>query len=890
MTKDLDYAIRVIKATIQDHSPEVCYPYFFIVGAGISAPEIPIASEIIKKCKRKCKELDEISYIQFENETKVHENNPMKYYSEWIEFAYPNRIDRSNLFKGLNAKAKISSANLILAQILDSKKFANTVFTTNFDDSLKRALNLIGTKEFVSAENAMDNLVVNNHTKEIQIIHVHGTYKFYDCANLEDEITEVAGQSGTISSTRLLNTFLIDQAPIIVGYSGWESDVIMKCLKERISYPTPLRYIWVCHSTKNYDSLPQWLKVSNNIIFVVPSGNDENCDNGDYIQEFTENINESLIDATKFFKRLVYEFKIPTSTVLSNPYQYFSKTISELLPENEDVLHLRHWTQRLKLLEKNSGEFDAAVRKMEEFSLSKDYSSATTILHSFNKMPLSPADIEFIASLIVEFIDDRNTDQSADDRLVFRDAALDFVEHKLLALSNSEFSIRVLKAILFFRSAVRDKNKEISLIERIIGLSRKDSSLLEVELRALGLLSSMSDTQSEEKYLKELIARSYENCENKTCLFLKYKAYLELSLISTEGYAIDCINDAENILPKLNDPKYEVELCIQKAKILSTISDGKIRKFWSQQILNILQRRDTAYDKTLYINLAYSFLPFIKDFHDLDLAVLKEHCLIAFQQFNANEANCRDRLEHIRCCCILSFILQNEYETVKYANDVLMLVDKFPCECKEYLLAIRQILVSYFSVSSAVVSSQEKSSTLQLLKDSTGIGRNFWNLLEWLHGLKCLDGLTQYNADVASLEDLEAKLTNGLALYCDGNHNEAETLFVEVANSNFPYISEIAKTSLLYMIRRGETKTESSFWTTLEKKKSLSAFDYVNIILYCSSTGNKNTPHYAKAMEKMVNLTTEETKDLTKWWGDASIVGEYESKLVLALIHEKELP
>lgn len=369
MTKDLDYAIRVIKSTIQDHSPEVFYPYFFIVGAGISAPEIPIASEIIKKCKRKCKELDEISYIQFENETKVHENNPMKYYSEWIEFAYPNRIDRSNLFKGLNAKAKISSANLMLAQILDSKKFANTVFTTNFDDSLKRALNLIGTKEFVSAENAMDNLVVNNHTKEIQIIHVHGTYKFYDCANLEDEITEVAGQSGTISSTRLLNTFLIDQAPIIVGYSGWESDVIMKCLKERISYPTPLRYIWVCHSTKNYDSLPQWLKVSNNIIFVVPSDNDENCDNGDYIQEFTENINESLIDATKFFKRLVYEFKIPTSTVLSNPYQYFSKTISELLPENEDVLHLRHWTQRLKLLEKNSSEFDAAVRKMEEFSI-----------------------------------------------------------------------------------------------------------------------------------------------------------------------------------------------------------------------------------------------------------------------------------------------------------------------------------------------------------------------------------------------------------------------------------------------------------------------------------------------------------------------------------------
>lgn len=213
-------------------------------------PEIPAAYEIIDECKDKSKKFDEISYIQFENEIKSCETNPMRCYSKWIEFAYPNRIDRSNLFKRLNATAKISSANLLLAQILDSGKFANTVFTTNFDDSLKRALNLIGTKEFVSAENSMDNLIINNHTKEIQIVHVHGTYRFYDCANLENEITEVAGQSGTVSSAHLLDTFLIDQAPIIVGYSGWENDVIMKRIKERISYPTPLQYIWVCYNQK----------------------------------------------------------------------------------------------------------------------------------------------------------------------------------------------------------------------------------------------------------------------------------------------------------------------------------------------------------------------------------------------------------------------------------------------------------------------------------------------------------------------------------------------------------------------------------------------------------------------------------------------------------------
>lgn len=108
----LDYAIRIIKATMKNHSNESFFPYFFIVGAGISVPEIPAAYEIIDECKDKSKKFDEISYIQFENEIKSCETNPMRCYSKWIEFAYPNRIDRSNLFKRLNATAKISSANV----------------------------------------------------------------------------------------------------------------------------------------------------------------------------------------------------------------------------------------------------------------------------------------------------------------------------------------------------------------------------------------------------------------------------------------------------------------------------------------------------------------------------------------------------------------------------------------------------------------------------------------------------------------------------------------------------------------------------------------------------------------------------------------------------------
>ena len=92
--------------------------------------------------------------------TSKDENGATVETKEAIHYAYPNRIDRSRLFKDLCSKSKISSANLMLAQILHSGQFANTVFTTNFDDSIKRALELMGTKSFFCAENSMDNLVV----------------------------------------------------------------------------------------------------------------------------------------------------------------------------------------------------------------------------------------------------------------------------------------------------------------------------------------------------------------------------------------------------------------------------------------------------------------------------------------------------------------------------------------------------------------------------------------------------------------------------------------------------------------------------------------------------------------------------------------------------------
>lgn len=197
MKINLNEAINLIKTTVDLN----LNPYFFVVGAGISVPEIPLSGKIIDICKGKVRARNASYYEECIRETEVYENDPMKYYSRWISLAYPNRIDRSSFFKKLILKAKISSANLMLGQILSSRKIASTVFTTNFDDKIKAALELIGEKDFFVSENAMDNLVINPYSKSIQIVHVHGTYHFYDCANIESEISGVAAQSGTISSS-----------------------------------------------------------------------------------------------------------------------------------------------------------------------------------------------------------------------------------------------------------------------------------------------------------------------------------------------------------------------------------------------------------------------------------------------------------------------------------------------------------------------------------------------------------------------------------------------------------------------------------------------------------------------------------------------------------------
>ena len=133
-----------------------------------------------------------------------------------------NQKNFEKYLEGIIAEAKISSSNLLLAQILNSRKIATTVITPNFDDQLLQSLNLMGDYKVYVANNVLDNVALMIDTKQVQIMHVHGTYKFYDCCNLENEVLRVSREKGIKSTANTIDDFLKMHAPIVIGYSGWK--------------------------------------------------------------------------------------------------------------------------------------------------------------------------------------------------------------------------------------------------------------------------------------------------------------------------------------------------------------------------------------------------------------------------------------------------------------------------------------------------------------------------------------------------------------------------------------------------------------------------------------------------------------------------------------------
>jgi hypothetical protein len=171
----------------------------------------------------------------------------------------------------------ISHANLRLAHLLLGQTITNLVITTNFDDLLSRALTLFGRPHIICDHpNTVER--IDPELEDLQLVHVHGTYWFYDCCNLMGELQTRAKPSvhTTLTMASLLDNVLSHRSPIVIGYSGWDGDVLMGALQRRLQTRLPFNLYWFCHRLNTPDSLPEWLRFHEDVYFVLPTSREGN--------------------------------------------------------------------------------------------------------------------------------------------------------------------------------------------------------------------------------------------------------------------------------------------------------------------------------------------------------------------------------------------------------------------------------------------------------------------------------------------------------------------------------------------------------------------------------------------------------------------------------------
>jgi len=247
-------------------------PFFLIIGAGLSVPSIPTASELQIQLEEKYNK-DKIRYNL--PDLVPPSTDPIDLYSFWFEKAFPQPIMRRDFLKTLMQGKPPTPAMLRLAHLLISRRLSSLVITPNFDDLLSTALLLFGTHPIVSDHPETVSRIEIGDASTIKIAHVHGSFQFYDCCNLRGEITEqsqIHTRPSGGSMAFFLNQILNHKSPILIGYSGWDHDVILTALKQRLKTRPASHVYWFCHTVASYDRLSRDITDSDYVRFILPEG------------------------------------------------------------------------------------------------------------------------------------------------------------------------------------------------------------------------------------------------------------------------------------------------------------------------------------------------------------------------------------------------------------------------------------------------------------------------------------------------------------------------------------------------------------------------------------------------------------------------------------------
>ena len=492
---ELDEAVSRIKQACEDRVSDSHSPFFFMVGAGLSYPSVPLAPDIVSKCKEVAQ--------HYGRGNELAEKNALDTYSYWFQTAYAEPKRRQKYLHDLIHGKPITHANFRLAHLLLSNKISNLVVTVNFDDFLAKALTLFGEPHIV-CDHPQTVGRINHNDPLLQIVHLHGSYWFYDCCNLRGELEERAQDSRQTTSTMasLLNTILWDRSPLVIGYSGWEGDVFMQALRRRLATPLGSNIYWFCYSKTNVDALPSWARENPNIWFVLPTPKpltkpeakdleqaSESRPSAGVIQAKTLSVkkdDESVLPADTVLDRLIQAFNLEAPELTKDPLGFFAARLESSLPISDisdagtDIYAIKSVIERVrnaKTREREAHQADvkpsaSALEQVRDALRRADFREAVRQAAKINLSFLTGKELDELAdamwSVATGLFDNSEDELSAYDLIV---TIWDQVSERPETSSGSITKAKAAKALVFKGISLGTLNRgdeEIAIYDQVI--------------------------------------------------------------------------------------------------------------------------------------------------------------------------------------------------------------------------------------------------------------------------------------------------------------------------------------------------------------------------------------------------------------------------------------
>jgi hypothetical protein len=187
-------------------------------------------------------------------------------YAHYFQQCYPDADVRQDFLTNIMRDKKPSIGFLCTAALVENNKF-NTIWTTNFDDLIEKAINTLNYKScaIVSPENATS---VTNYRDDIpQVVKLHGDFRYDSLQNTKEELQKLEDNLHQYFVSAMQKKGLL-----VVGYSGRDESIIKtlrKILEEANPFPKGL--IWC---------IPRGITPNNELQEIINLANQKNGKSG----------------------------------------------------------------------------------------------------------------------------------------------------------------------------------------------------------------------------------------------------------------------------------------------------------------------------------------------------------------------------------------------------------------------------------------------------------------------------------------------------------------------------------------------------------------------------------------------------------------------------------